>query len=60
MTPKEAADRAAKVLTAAEDAATPGRVVDGSTNALALVKVADSWTRLAQALAENPVMWANR
>lgn len=60
MTPQEAANRAAAVLTVAEDCAEPGRVIDGSTNALALAQVADSWTRLAEALAANPVMWENR
>lgn len=56
MTPQEAANRAAAVLAKAEDTASPGRVVDGSNAAIALATVADSWTRLAEALAQNPIM----
>ena len=46
MTPQEAADRAAAVLEQAEKS-TPER-------AQALTWVADSWTRLAEVLAQNP------
>jgi len=56
VTPQEAANRAAEVLSRAEDMAKPGRVVDGSSAAMALATVADSWTRLAEALAQNPIM----
>jgi hypothetical protein len=56
MTPQEAANRAAEVLAKAEDMASPGRVVDGTGTAMALATVADSWTRLAEALAQNPAM----
>lgn len=55
MTPQEAANRAAEVLVEAEKLAKPP-VMDGTVNAMALATVADSWTRLAEALAANPVM----
>lgn len=55
MTPQEAANRAAKVLAKAEELAEPC-VIDGSSAAIALTNVADSWMRLAEALAQNPIM----
>ena len=49
MTPQEAANRAAAVLKQAEQSATtPER-------AQVLTFVADSWTRLAEMLSENPI-----
>lgn len=49
MTPQEAADRAAEVLVRAEAPTTT------MERAQALTYVADSWTRLAEMLAQNPI-----
>lgn len=55
MTPQEAANRAAAVLNKAENWAEPGSI-DTTGSAMALATVADSWTRLAEALAQNQSM----
>jgi hypothetical protein len=56
MTPQEAASRAAQVLAKAEAVADAPYGHHTADTVRVLAAVADSWTRLGEALAQNPIM----